>query len=385
MHHIEVLLIGRLSAEIDAQLSQTYAPEPPSLTPHDDPAGWQFNRHLLPVVRQQARQLTDLTHRLASLENMLEERKQIDKAKGLLIQHQQLTEDQAWKAMRKMAMDQNRRIVDIAAAILRTMAASSGPGYRGYLPGPSAGITSGTDTVYDLLTRLPVRPDGATLVGLLGGLQPRLYSIASSPLAHPKRIHLTVSTVRDPHHNGVRQGVCSTWLADRALNQTAEVFIQSSGHFHLPEDPTVPIIMVGPGTGIAPFRGFLQHRQHSGATGPNWLFFGEQHQHCDFYYREELEGWLASGLLHRLDTAFSRDQPEKIYIQQRMAQQGEALWQWLQRGAWLNICGDATHMAKDVEKTLLAIIATHGAMTPRAAQEYLATLKQEKRYRRDVY
>ena len=232
----------------------------------------------------------------------------------------------------------------------------------------------------DVLQAYPQTLPLATWLTLLKPLQPRLYSISSSPIAHPEQVHLTVSTVR----YGQRKGACSTFLADRAHAVKVEIFPQPSKHFRLPEDDQVPLIMVGPGTGIAPFRAFMEQREATGARGRNWLFFGEQHQACDFYYREQLLAWQASGHL-RLDTAFSRDQAQKIYVQQRMLEQGAELWRWLQEGAYLYICGDAQRMAKDVDAALRQIVAEHGGMTAAAAADYVDGLSRDKRYRRDVY
>ena len=229
----------------------------------------------------------------------------------------------------------------------------------------------------DVLRAFPQQLPLATWLDLLKPLQPRLYSISSSPLAHPDEVHLTVSTVR----YGERKGVCSTFLADRAQALKVAIFPQVSKHFRLPEDNDVPVIMVGPGTGIAPFRAFLEEREARGAKGGNWLFFGEQYAATDFYYQEQLQAWQASGHL-RLDTAFSRDQAEKIYVQQRMLEQGAQLWQWLEAGAYFYVCGDAQRMAKDVDAALREIIAVHGGVD---AEAYVETLSKAKRYRRDVY
>lgn len=215
---------------------------------------------------------------------------------------------------------------------------------------------------------------------LLKPLQPRMYSISSSPKAHPQQVHLTVSTVR----YGQRKGVSSSFLADRAEALEVAIFPQVARHFRLPDDDATPLIMVGPGTGIAPFRAFLEEREARGATGGNWLFFGEQHAAFDFYYREQLQAWEASGHL-RLSTAFSRDQAEKLYVQQRMLEQGAELWQWLEAGAYFYICGDAQRMAKDVDAALRQVVAEHGRMSAEAAAVYVERLSKSKRYRRDVY
>jgi sulfite reductase (NADPH) flavoprotein alpha-component len=242
--------------------------------------------------------------------------------------------------------------------------------------------------VIDLLLSFPAaRFEPAEFVALLRKLQPRLYSIASSPKAHPGEVHLTVGVVRYASHGRRRKGVCSTFLADRVeLNVTPlPVFMQPSHGFRLPADGGRPIIMIGPGTGIAPFRAFLEERRALGATGRNWLFFGDQCQGHDFLYREELEGMLADGALARLDTAFSRDQEEKIYVQHRMLESAWELWEWLEAGAHIYVCGDARRMAKDVDAALHEIIQKTGGKDSAKAAEYVTRLKAERRYQRDVY
>lgn len=222
--------------------------------------------------------------------------------------------------------------------------------------------------------------------GSLAKLQPRLYSISSSPKAHPGEVHLTVAAVRYDSHGRGRKGVCSTFLADRVEGDTpVPVFVQTSHGFRLPADTTKPVIMIGPGTGIAPFRAFLEERRATDAKGRNWLFFGDQQKKHDFLYQEQLEGMLAEGSLTRLDTAFSRDQAEKIYVQTRMVEQGKELWAWLEDGAHLYVCGDAKRMAKDVDAALHQIIEQVGGRTKEQATEYVAALKTAKRYQRDVY
>ncbi|MDP9522241.1 bifunctional nitrate reductase/sulfite reductase flavoprotein subunit alpha [Pseudomonas putida] len=232
----------------------------------------------------------------------------------------------------------------------------------------------------DVLRAFPQQLPLADWLGLLKPLQPRLYSISSSPLAHPGQVHLTVSTVR----YGERKGVCSAFLADRAQALKVAIFPQVSKHFRLPEDDSVPVIMVGPGTGVAPFRAFLEERAARGAKGGNWLFFGEQYAATDFYYREQLQAWETAGHL-RLDTAFSRDQAQKVYVQQRMLEQGAQLWQWLEAGAYFYVCGDAQRMAKDVDAALRTVVAEHGGMDEAQAAAYVEGLSKAKRYRRDVY
>ena len=224
------------------------------------------------------------------------------------------------------------------------------------------------------------------LVALLKPLAPRLYSISSSPKAHVGQVHLTINVVRYEAHGRPHKGVASTFLADRAAGEVpVPVFVQTSHGFRLPANPETPVIMVGPGTGVAPFRAFLHERRVAGATGKNWLFFGEQRAATDFYYREELEQMLAAGGLARLSTAFSRDQKEKIYVQTRMLEQAAELWAWLEAGAHFYVCGDATRMAKDVDQALHAIIETAGGKSRDEAAVYVAKLKAEKRYQRDVY
>ncbi len=227
----------------------------------------------------------------------------------------------------------------------------------------------------------------AEITAHLRKLQPRLYSISSSPKAHPGEVHLTVAAVRYEAHGRARKGVCSCWLADRvAVNETpVPVFVQKSHGFRLPSDPARPIIMVGPGTGIAPFRAFLEERRAVGAAGENWLFFGDQQRACDFLYEEELTAWSRDGLLTRLDLAFSRDQAAKIYVQDRMREQAAELWRWLEDGAHFYVCGDAKRMAKDVDAMLHQLIETAGGKTRDQAAEYVANLKSAKRYQRDVY
>ena len=236
----------------------------------------------------------------------------------------------------------------------------------------------------DLDPELALHP--AEFVRLLDPLQHRTYSISSSPLVHGDVIHATVTSVRYTHAERDRGGVCSTFLADRIdAGATAGVFIAKNTSFRLPADDTVPIIMVGPGTGIAPFRAFLHERQARGATGRNWLFFGDQRREADFIYADELDELTSEGILTRLDLAFSRDQEEKVYVQDRMRENGAELFAWLQDGAYLYVCGDATYMSKDVDATLHDIVAEYGGLDADAAAEYVATLRKEKRYLKDVY
>jgi sulfite reductase (NADPH) flavoprotein alpha-component len=229
-------------------------------------------------------------------------------------------------------------------------------------------------------------PTPGALIESLRKLQPRLYSIASSLKAHPEEVHLCVATVRYSTDDVEHKGVASTFLADRlALGDTTGLYFHAANHFRLPTDLTKPVIMVGPGTGIAPFRAFLEERQATAATGKNWLFFGDQKRATDFLYHDQITEWLKKGTLTRLDTSFSRDQEEKIYVQTRMLQAASELWQWLEEGAHFYVCGDAKRMAKDVDDALHSIIQTAGAKSADEAAAYVAQMKKEKRYARDVY
>lgn len=226
----------------------------------------------------------------------------------------------------------------------------------------------------------------AQIVPLLRKLPPRLYSISSSLKAVPDEAHITVSAVRYPLHGRTRFGVASVHLAERALpGKKLPVFVQHNPNFKLPQDPDAPIIMIGPGTGVAPFRAFMMEREETGAQGKSWLFFGEQHFRTDFLYQTEWRRWLKDGVLTRLDLAFSRDADSKIYVQHRMAEKSRELFAWLEEGAHVYVCGDKTNMAKDVHAALLAIIQQEGRMTGEKAAEYLARMQQENRYQRDVY
>lgn len=241
--------------------------------------------------------------------------------------------------------------------------------------------------IVDLLEEHPsVRFTPEEFVKLLRKLVPRLYSISSSPKAHPQRVHLTVATVRYESRGRLRKGVCSTYLAERvAVGAQVPIFLHLAKGFRLPEDGNTPIIMVGAGTGIAPYRAFLQERIVTGAKGRNWLFFGGQLRAQDYLYEEEVEQWHAGGVLTKLSTAFSRDQEEKIYVQHRMLEHAAEIWQWLEEGAHFFVCGDASKMAKDVHAMLRYIIETQGCRTPEQAAEYVEAMEKAKRYKRDVY
>lgn len=227
--------------------------------------------------------------------------------------------------------------------------------------------------------------DAEEFVSVLKKLQPRLYSISSSPKAHPGEVHLTIAIVRYDTYGRKRGGVCSTLFADRAEGLEPGVFVHTNKAFRLPEDTSKKVIMCGPGTGIAPFRAFLEEREATKAEGENWLFFGNPYVATDFLYEEELGQMQKKGVLNKLTTAFSRDQEEKIYVQDRMLEEGAEIWKWFEEGAYFYICGDASRMAKDVDAALHKIAEVHGKMSEEEAAEFIKNLKKEKRYARDVY
>ncbi len=231
-----------------------------------------------------------------------------------------------------------------------------------------------------------VRPDPEAFIEALDPLQPRLYSISSSPKLNEGRVSLTVDAVRYRIEERDRHGVCSTLLAERIEpGAILKAYVQKAHAFALPADPNVPIIMIGPGTGVAPFRAFLQERQAIAAPGRNWLFFGHQRSDYDFFYEDELKAMRTSGLLSRLTLAWSRDSDQKIYVQDRMRDSGRDLWEWITEGAYIYVCGDAKRMAKDVEMALVDIVAQHGARTPEEASAFVTGLKKSGRYQQDVY
>ena len=238
-----------------------------------------------------------------------------------------------------------------------------------------------------ILARPGLKPASADFVRTLKKIQPRLYSISSSPKAHAGQVHLTVGAVRYEKDGRARKGVCSTFLADRAAVGEARVgvFVHSNNAFRPPASGDTPMIMVGPGTGIAPFRAFLHERRAASARGKNWLFFGDQRAGCDFLYREELETLKAEGLLARLDLAFSRDQEEKIYVQHRMLENAAELFAWLEAGAHFYVCGDASRMARDVDLALHKVVETAGGKSAAEAAAYVQALRTARRYQRDVY
>lgn len=239
----------------------------------------------------------------------------------------------------------------------------------------------------DLLRRFPLAgqtPD--QFVGILRKMPPRLYSIASSLSAHPDEVHLTVGAVYYETHGLKREGVCSSFLCDRIeRGQSVDIYTHANKNFFLPENPETPIIMVGPGTGIAPFRAFVEERAATGASGRNWLFFGEQHFNEDFLYQLEWQDYLKRGVLSRMDVAFSRDTPRKVYVQHRMLEAAKELYDWLQEGAYFYVCGDASRMAKDVHEALVQIYQEVGGQSEDSAREAVQKLAKEKRYQKDVY
>ena len=240
--------------------------------------------------------------------------------------------------------------------------------------------------IVDVLHKFPAKLTAEQLVSLLRPLTPRLYSISSSPAEVGEEVHLTVGVVRFEHEGRARSGAASSFLADRVEEDGAvRVFVEHNDNFRLPNDATKPIIMVGSGTGVAPFRAFMQQRVVDEASGKNWLIFGNPHFASDFLYQTEWQQFAKEGFLHKYDFAWSRDQEKKIYVQDKIRENSTALWQWLQEGAYFYVCGDASKMAKDVEQALLEVIAKEGNLSPDEAEDYLNELREEKRYQRDVY
>lgn len=239
----------------------------------------------------------------------------------------------------------------------------------------------------DLVQAYPIAElDANTLVSMLRKLPPRLYSIASSQAVVEDEVHITVAPLRFESRGREREGVASTWLADRLEDEaTVPVYIDANKHFKLPDDDNAAVIMIGPGTGVAPFRAFMQEREERGAEGRNWLFFGERHFHTDFLYQSEWLAWRRRGLLDRITVAFSRDQEQKCYVQHRIRECGAELWQWIEEGAYIYVCGDADAMAPEVNEALIDVVAEQGHRTREEASEFLRDLAREKRYQRDVY
>jgi sulfite reductase (NADPH) flavoprotein alpha-component len=289
------------------------------------------------------------------------------------------------------ALFRHFEITKIPRSFLEAIAARSGDDTLKTFAGPGANgeLTKflwGREIIDLLLAHPAVKFGPAEFTGMLRKLQPRLYSISSSPKAHPGQVHLTVNIVRYESLARSRKGVCSTFLAERVeAGSAVPVFVHTNPNFRPPADGQRPMIMVGPGTGVAPFRAFLEERRAAGAPGRNWLFFGDQRKATDYMYREELEAMRDQGVLTRLDTAFSRDQAEKVYVQQRMREQAAELFAWLEEGAHFYVCGDASRMAKDVDGALHDVIQTAGGRTAEQAIEYVKKLRSEKRYQRDVY
>jgi sulfite reductase (NADPH) flavoprotein alpha-component len=281
-------------------------------------------------------------------------------------------------------------ITRIPKPLLEAVAARTQDALLKSVTGPSANgeLTKflwGRDIIDLLRAHSSVRFAPGEFIALLRKLQPRLYSISSSPRAHPGEVHLTVSAVRYESLGRTRQGVCSTFLADRVGPETpVPVFVHENRGFR-PPAPEAPLIMIGPGTGIAPFRAFLEDRRAVAAQGRNWLFFGDQRATSDYLYREELESFQKDGLLTRLDLAWSRDQSEKIYVQQRMQEAAKELFAWLEEGASLYVCGDASRMARDVDAALHQVIQTAGGRSAEESAAYVAALRKDGRYQRDVY
>ena len=274
----------------------------------------------------------------------------------------------------------SRQVIEGYAAVnpdLGLQGLLEGDAWRAYVEGRQ---------IVDLLEDFPAQLAPAQLAGLLRRLPPRLYSVASALAAGADEAHLLVGVVRYDSHGRARRGVASSFVADRLrVGGRLPVYVKPNKNFRLPDDPDRPVVMIGPGTGVAPFRAFLQQRQAAGAAGRNWLFFGERNFTHDFLYQLEWQEWLKDGLLTCLDVAFSRDQPEKIYVQHRMWQRRAELFAWLEDGAHLYVCGDEKAMAKDVHATLAAIVADRSGRSPEAAETYLADLKKQRRYQRDVY
>ena len=252
------------------------------------------------------------------------------------------------------------------------------------------GDPDGDAATLDVLAALQkfpgIRPDPEALIEALEPLQPRVYSISSSHRCTPGRVSLTIDAVRYDIEERTRLGVCSTFLGGRvAPGDKIKVYVQKAQHFALPDNPETPIIMIGPGTGVAPFRAFLHERQATKAPGPNWLFFGHQRKDCDFFYEDEFSAMHAAGHLARLSLAWSRDGNDKVYVQHRMREAGSEVWAWLKHGAHVYVCGDALRMAKDVETALTDIVAEHGGRTPAEAVRFVGELKAQGRYQADVY
>jgi sulfite reductase (NADPH) flavoprotein alpha-component len=295
---------------------------------------------------------------------------------------------------KRLLADALREDFDITAlskAVLKKLAEATGSAELAALLEEDAkeklkAYNDGREIVDAIIDFAPNGLSAEALAGIFRKLPVRLYSIASSLLAHPEEVHLTVAAVRYETHGRSRKGVCSTYLSDVAKSGTnVAVFVQPNKNFRLPADGGTPIIMVGPGTGVAPFRAFVEHRAALGSAGKNWLFFGDQRYTYDFLYQLEWQDHLKSGVLSKLDVAFSRDQPEKIYVQHKMLERAKELYAWLEEGAHFYVCGDANRMAHDVHEALVSIVETLGHKSRADAEAYVEELKKAKRYQRDVY
>jgi len=289
------------------------------------------------------------------------------------------------------ALTSHYEITRISKPLLEMFAARTGDELLAKVSAPDANgeLTKflwGRQIIDLLLAHPGAMPSPAEFVVLLRKLQPRLYSISSSPKAHPREVHLTVSALRYASRGRARAGVCSTFLAERVAPDTpVPVFVHSNMNFRPPASSDTPMIMVGPGTGIAPFRAFLEERRESGAKGKNWLFFGNQKSSTDFLYREEIKEFQKNGVLTRLDVAWSRDQKEKIYVQHRLLEHAKEVFDWLDLGGAFYVCGDAARMAKDVDAALHQVIRVAAGKSAEQAAEYVKALSASKRYQRDVY
>ena len=281
-----------------------------------------------------------------------------------------------------LARPQDRTLAVLAGAATDAAEAKA---LRALQDGDDGAEPDGADLL-DLIEAFPsARPPIADLVRSLPALKPRLYSIASAPEAAPGEVHLCVSIVRTDRRGRVRPGVASAYLADHATDGRPVLATVTTSHFRLPPDPATPVIMIGPGTGIAPFRAFLQARAHQPAPGPAWLFFGDQHADRDYLYRPEIEAWKEAGTLSRVSLAFSRDQARKIYVQDRMREDAADLWRWLQGGAHVYVCGDASRMARDVDQALRDVAQSQGGLDEAQARDWIVALVRQGRYLRDVY
>jgi len=288
------------------------------------------------------------------------------------------------------ALSKEYRITQVTPKFLKAIAqrASGAPLINELLhPDRKADLDNyvwGLEVIDFLLEHRSVRFTPEEFVGLLAKLQPRLYSVASSLKAFLDQVHFIIDVVRYESHGRKRSGVCSSFIAERADNSPVPLFPTTS-KFRMPEDGNTPMIMVGPGTGIAPFRAFLQERKAVGAKGRSWLFFGSQQEKCDYFYKDEFAALKSEGYLTRIDCAFSRDQEHKVYVQHRMHENSAEIWKWLDQGAHFFVCGDAKRMAKDVDAVLRQIVEKEGGMEGEKANEYIEKMKTEKRYKRDVY